>query len=204
MADGVVLPAVIFDSEREAVRALLQRAVKDGAKHALCGNVGHLSLALEAGLVPHGDFRLNVTNSESLAFLLSCGFADVLLSPELTLPQIRDIKGAADAVIYGRIPLMTLEKCVGREVGSCETCKTGKNILTDRRGEKFPILQLYPHRSLVVNSRPTVMSDRGRELRAAGITGGHFIFTVETATEVAKILHAYQTGAPLDGPVRRI
>ncbi len=204
VADGVVLPAVIFDSERDAVLQILENAAQRGAKHALVGNVGHLSLAREAGLTPHGDFRLNVTNSEALAFLLSLGFADVLLSPELTLPQIRDLKGATDAIVYGRIPLMTLEKCAGKEVGSCAACADGKNALVDRRGEKFPVLQLYPHRSIIVNSRPTGMSDKRRELAAAGVTGGHYIFTVETATEVKNILNAYRTGTPLSGAVRRI
>jgi len=34
------------------------------------------------------------------------------VSAELTLPQIRDLEGAKAAIVYGRIPLMTLEKCV--------------------------------------------------------------------------------------------
>ena len=204
IANGVVLPAVIFDSERGAVLEMLKKAAARGAKHALVGNVAHLSLALEAGLVPHGDFRLNVTNSETLSFLLSLGFADVLLSPELTIPQVRDLTGNADAIVYGRVPLMTLEKCAGKEVGSCAACQRGENVLTDRRGEKFPVLQLYPHRSIVLNSRPTYMADKRRELSAAGITGGHFIFTTETANEVKEILNAYKNGTPPKGAVRRI
>ncbi|MBQ9801572.1 MAG: U32 family peptidase [Clostridia bacterium] len=204
VADGVVLPTVIFDSEREAVLAQLKDAAKRGATVALCGNVGHLSLVREAGLVPHGDFRLNVTNSEALAVLLDMGFADVLLSPELTLPQLRDLRGPADAIVYGRIPLMTLEKCVGRELGGCETCRNGQTVLVDRRGEKFPVLREAPHRSVIVNSRPTGMSDKLNELRRTGITGGHFIFTVESAAEAEKIIQAYRAGTPLSGAVRRI
>ncbi len=204
VANGVVLPAVIFDSEREKVLEMLKDAAKRGAKHALVGNIGHLSLAREVGLVPHGDFRLNVTNSETLRFLLSLGFVDVLLSPELTLPQVRDLKGSADAIVYGRVPLMTLEKCVGKEVGSCAACGRDENVLVDRRGEKFPVLRLYPHRSIVVNSRPTYMADKARELVAAGVTGGHFIFTVETADEVKEVINAYKNGTPPKGPVRRI
>jgi len=203
-ASGVVLPAVIFDSEREKVLELLKNAAKRGAKYALIGNVGHLSLAKETGLIPHGDFRLNVTNSEALGFLLSLGFEDVLLSPELTLPQIRDLKGPAGVIVYGRIPLMALEKCVGKEVGSCAACERGENVLVDRRGEKFPILQLYAHRSIVLNSRPTYMADKRRELAAAGIVGGHFIFTTETANEVQEVLSSYQNGTPPKGAVRRI
>jgi len=204
IADGVVLPPVIFDGEQDAVRTLLQKAKAAGAVHALVSNPGHLDLAREAGLVAHGDFRLNITNEHTLAFYLSQGLVDALLSPELTLPQIRDMRGAADVIVYGRIPLMLLEKCLGREVGTCAACEAGQNEYTDRRGEKFPVLRLSPHRSVLYNCRPTVMSDKRRELLAAHVAGGHYLFTVETADEIDAVIAAYQSGRAPTVPVRRI
>ena len=204
VANGVMLPPVIFDSERESVREQLLAAKQKGAIHALVSNIGHLPLAIEAGLIPHGDFRLNVTNAHTLDTLLSMGFADVLLSPELSLPQIRDIKGARDAIVYGRVPLMLLEKCAGREAGDCKACERGENELIDRRGEHFPILRLPPHRNVLYNSRPTVMSDRKGDLARAGVTGGHFVFSTESAIEVNRVITAYESGAPLNIPMRRI
>ncbi len=203
-ADGVILPPVIFDSERDEIKKALLTAKEKGAAHALIGNIGHLALALEAGLVPHGDFRLNVTNGKTLRVLLDAGFADVLLSPELTLPQLRDITGACDAIVYGRVPLMLLEKCAAKECGDCTQCEKGHNVLIDRRGERFPILRLPPHRNLLYNSRPTVMSDRRAELARAGITAGHFIFSVESAKEVDRVIAAYEDGTPMPGQLRRI
>ena len=175
-----------------------------GAVHALVGNVGHLALAKEAGLIPHGDFRLNVGNGHTLGVLENMGFCDLLLSAELTLPQIRDVEGARDAIIYGRVPLMLLEKCVGREVGNCKLCESGENALIDRRGERFPILCLPPHRNILYNSRPTVMSDKKGDLARANITGGHYIFSIESTAEVDRVLAAYEKGAPLNIPMRRI
>ena len=208
VANGVTLPPVIFDSEVGFVRNALKKAAEQGAKHALLGNVGHLTLALEAGLVPHGDFRLNLCNEQALAAALAQGFADALLSPELTLPQIRDIGGACDCIVYGRIPLMLLEKCAGREAGDCARCADGKNHLTDRRGEKFPIFRIEgangSHRNSLCNSRPTVMSDRQADLRSAKIAAGHYIFTVESPAEVDAVIRAYQNGTPLFDKVRRI
>ncbi|MBQ9098835.1 MAG: U32 family peptidase [Clostridia bacterium] len=209
VANGVEIPPVILEDEREAALAALREAQRRGAKHALIGNVGHLILATEAGLIPHGDFRLNLTNSASLSSVLSQGFADALLSAELTLPQIRDIGGRRDAIVYGRVPLMLLEKCAGREVGDCATCKAGQAALVDRRGERFPIRCLPTqygerHRNILYNSRPTVMSDRRRELLGAGISKGHFIFSVESAAEVDRVIRAYQKGLSLGDKVRRI
>ncbi len=203
-ANGVVIPPVIFDHERAQIKAQLQKAKDAGATHALVGNIGHLALATEVGLVPHADFRLNVTNTGTLDALLWLGFEDALLSPELTLPQIRDIHGARDAIVYGRIPLMLLEKCTGQEVGSCEKCEKGQNALVDRRRERFPILRLSPHRNILVNSRPTGMSDRHAELAHANLPAGHFLFTLETPAEVDGVIAAYQKGTPLQGAVRRI
>jgi putative protease len=203
-ANGVIIPPVIFDHERAQVKAQLQKAKEAGATHALVGNIGHLSLAEEVGLIPHADFRLNVTNTGTLDTLLSLGFADAILSPELSLAQIRDIRGARDAIVYGRIPLMLLEKCAGQEVGNCQKCEKGQNALVDRRREKFPILRLPTHRNILLNSRPTAMSDRREELARAGLIAGHFIFTLESPTEVDGVINAYQRGTPLAGPVRRI
>ncbi len=203
-ADGVVLPPVVFDSEREQVKAELLAAKAAGAVHALVGNLGHLSLCLEVGLVPHGDFRLNVTNQESLKVLLELGFVDCLLSPELTLPQLRDIGGACDAIVYGRMPLMLLEKCALREIDGCERCAKGTGALVDRRGERFPILRLPQHRNILYNARPTVMSDRKAELVRAGIVAGHYLFSVEAPDEVDTVINAYEKGLPLGSPMRRI
>jgi putative protease len=213
VANGVVIPPVVFDGEWGSVADDLKKAAERGAKHALVGNVGHLPLALGAGLLPHGDLRLNVMNEGSLAVLLQMGFADVILSPELSLPQLRDVRGAAEAVVYGRVPLMLLEKCAGREVGSCAACAEGCNQYTDRRGEKFPVFRVGAmtnakgetnHRNVLYNCRPTVMSDRGRDLLRAGIRGGHYIFSTESAAEVDRVISAYRDGTPLGDKIRRI
>ncbi|MBO5653365.1 MAG: U32 family peptidase, partial [Clostridia bacterium] len=164
MTNGVLLPPVIFDGEREKMETLLRRAKSLGAEHALIGNLGHLNMVKEAGLIPHGDFRLNITNGETAAELERLGLEDVILSPELTLPQLRDVGGATKVVVYGRIPLMVTEKCVGKELGGCETCQSGKAKLTDRRGVSFPVLKEWQHRSLILNSVPLYMADREEDL----------------------------------------
>ena len=204
IADGVVLPPVIFDSERKAAAKLLHKAAEAGAKHALVGNVGHVSLAVEAGLQIHGDFRLNVTSTATVAQLERLGIADTILSPELTLPQIRDIKGNTGAVVYGRIPLMVLEKCIGKDIADCADCQAGKVTLLDRMRVSFPVLREWQHRSMIYNSLPTYMADRADRLADAGIICQHFIFSTESAARVNDVIEAYKTGAAPDGTVRRI
>ena len=203
-ANGVVLPPVIFDHDFDRVRRELDRARERGARYALVGNLGHLSLALEAGLEPMGDFRLNLTNTESAAQYERLGLSECLLSPELSLPQMRDVGGNTAAIVYGRLPLMTLEKCVQTELSGCEACRESRGALTDRRGVTFPVLREWEHRSLVCNSLPTSMTDKGAELSRNRLTNLHFLFTVESPEEIDRVIDAQRHGRPIPGQVRRI
>jgi putative protease len=201
---GVVLPPVIMDHERAGVLEQLRAVSACGVRRALVGNIGHLSLAREAGLVCDGDFRLNVTNTQTVSVLESLGVHTPVLSPELTLPQIRDIEGDVRTIVYGRIPLMLLEKCVIREVSDCKTCETGRATLTDRRGTVFPVRRTPDHRNIIYNSVPTYTGDRQDQLLHYRTGGWHFLFSVESPREVDAVVDAYLTGKPAEGQVRRI
>lgn len=201
---GVALPPVITDAETDEVRKMLAAAKKSGATDALLGNLGHLALVREAGLIPHGDFRLNACNYETVAAYEKLGFADVVLSPELTLPRLRDLRGKTSAIVYGRLPLMITEKCVGRECGGCKGCDAGKNVLVDRMGKKFPVLRVWKHRSMIVNCLPTYMGDKADALRDARVTQEHWIFTSETPRECDNVIRAAAGGKAVPGGCRRI
>ena len=111
-------------------------------------------------------------------------------------------------MVYGRIPLMTLEKCVIKELygdkRGCEVCARGEAEMKDRRGFVFPIVREFPHRNIVLNSLPTKMSDRENELQAAGVTDRHFIFTTESAYEVDRVIEEHKDHRAPMGKVRRI
>ena len=197
---GVYLPPVIFESEWDEVLSAARDAAKRGATHALIGNLSHIALARDAGLIPVGDFRLNVTNRVSASVYSALGVDDVILSPELTLPQARDIGGGV--ITLGRIPLMLTERCFIRESFGCDAC--GKAALTDRRGAKFPMLREYKHRNLIFNSSPTYMGDKKGELAEARIYHEHFIFSSETVGECAALLGSYRRGERISIQHRRI
>ena len=202
--DGIILPPVIFERDLKAVQQMLLNAAQKGVRYALVGNLGHIDIVKEAGLVPVGDFRFNVTNCETVCALEDMGIDSVILSPELTLPQARDIKGDTSLIVYGRIPLMTVEKCVIKEIANCDTCAQNTAVLTDRRGVSFPVLREWEHRNVIYNSLPTSMSDRQDQLTKAGITNQHFIFSTETPDEVDEVIRLWKKGAALPYAVRRI
>ena len=202
--DGIILPPVIFERDLKVVQQMLLDAAQRGVRYALVGNLGHIDIVKKAGLVPVGDFRFNVTNCETVCVLEQMGIDSLILSPELTLPQARDVRGDTSLIVYGRIPLMTVEKCVIKEIANCDTCAQNTAVLTDRRGVSFPVLREWEHRNVIYNSLPTSMSDRQDQLTKAGITNHHFIFSTETPGEVDEVIRLWKKGAALPGSVRRI
>lgn len=188
-ANGVVLPAVIFPKEEEKIRKMLESARENGAEHALVGNVGHLPLLKGLGFHLHGDFRLNVTNSFSLNQFPE--MEDLIVSPECLSSQIRDLKGKKCTIVYGKIPVMLLEK------------DPGVKKLLDRKGIAFSV---HPEngRFIVSNSAPFYMADKKKLLKEKGIENQHFIFTDEGKKAVEEIIFAYQKGLPREGNIKRI
>ena len=198
--EGVALPPVVMQDERDEVVAMCHAAKNDGAKYALIGNLGHISIARECDLIPVADFRFNVTNLDTGMAVSDLGVNNCLLSPELTPAPVRKI--GASAVVYGRIPLMLTERCFMRDTFGCKSCSDCS--LTDRKGTKFPMIREYRHRNLILNSAVTYMGDKRDELR--GIFGEHFIFTKETSAEISSVINAYKKGTafPLPCQMRRM
>jgi putative protease len=208
-ADGFVMPPVILDSETPRILEMLDFARVGAPKMIVVSNIGQGELLKK--LFPDAELvsslRFNVANTVSMCALEDMGYGSSVLSPELTLPQIRDIKGAKAAVVYGRLPLMTLEKCAIKALygaKACDICAVGRAEMTDRRGVVFPVIRELDHRNVIYNSLPTSMSDRQDELRAAGISDMHFIFTVESAEDVDIVVDSYDNGCAIPGKSRRI
>lgn len=209
-ANGFVMPTVIFDSEWDNTDAQLRKAAEKSPEYVIISNLGQIERVRT--LIPNAkliaDFRFNIGNTDSAIFLEELGFDSYVASAELSLPQLRDLGGAKAVIVYGRVPLMTLEKCVIKELygnkRACEICGEGIAEMKDRRGFVFPIIRETEHRNIVLNSLPTSMSDRQEELDRNGISDRHFLFYTESSFEVDRVIEAFEKKLPIDGKVRRI
>jgi hypothetical protein len=130
LPDGVAIPPVLFDSEEAPVKERLLHYAERGVRYALVSSPGAISLARECGLLPVGDFRLNVTNRASADVYRAAGLSGLIAAAECT-PRTADALGCA-LITYGRIPLMITERCFVKEHFGCDACAHAS--LTDRRG----------------------------------------------------------------------
>ncbi len=203
-----VLPRVWRDRDEPRLRTWLAHAKSLGVSGVLLGNLGQLSLVRDSNLYFYGDYGLNVFNSRALAYLKAKGLASACLSFELRFSQIRDLPKClpAEAIVYGRLPLMITEHCLVQNDRGCrldaagplvpaEAPCRGPHHLRDRTGAAFPLLPAYGHRTEVQNSRPLWLADLP-EWQHLGLAWARLRFTTESPAECAAIFRAYQTGAP--------
>ncbi len=182
------LPRLIFDENQ-----VLKDIRESGIKEAVCGNIGAVKLAKKAGIIPHGDFGLNVTNSHSLSYFKNEGLKSQVISFELTFNQISKIaQSSAGIIAYGRLPLMLTRACINRG-GLCVKCSNEHGFfkLTDRKNEVFPVYCGGGYNE-VLNCRKLYLADRLGEIPNLGFL--KLYFTDESRDEAKKIINDYKNG----------
>ena len=198
IANGVWLPPVIFDSEAGEIDLLLEKAKSEGAEWALISGVGQIELAKKHGFKLAFDYRFNVFNRPCVELLQNEGAECVILSPELSLAQLRDFS-TLSVIAYGKLPLMTTHKCVLKDTAYCEKCA---GYMKDRQGASFYVKGLKNgHRNIIFNSVPIYMADTQNEISSHSY---HFIFSDEKREECFEIIEAYKQKKAPKGQFRRI
>lgn len=181
------------------------RYEKIGTETVCITNIGQIC-SLPDDINVHADYRLNIYNSLCIKNLSACGVKSVCLSPELTASQMADVSKylPAEALVYGRVSLMTVRNCIVKSAADKCGCKSDPYFLLDRKKALFPV---YTDKSqctnTVYNSVPTVMSDRMREIMHCGLSMYRFDFTTEKPSEMENILNMYENGRKPDFPFTR-
>jgi len=191
-AIGVIPPRIVWDRERPQVLEELEKARDLGATEALIGGYGLIEPARKLGFALRADYGLPAFNAQALKELKHLGFASATASFELKLAQIRDMSKAIglEAIVYGRLPLMIVENCIIKNrAGQC-ACQ-GENILTDRKGERFPVVKAPGCRNEILNSRKLFLADKP-DWKHVGLRYARLMFTTENPWECVQALERYQ------------
>ncbi|MCR4719114.1 MAG: U32 family peptidase [Firmicutes bacterium] len=155
------------------------------ADKILVSNIGEVCKNAEC----YGDYRLNITNSDSADFYRQ--FKRVTLSPELNLVELSRIAEGNEIIAYGRLPLMVMENCPLKSAGKCQNGKL-THVLRDRKGQNFPLKCNAGCCIELLNSKPIYMADKMSDLIKLKINALRLIFTVENFAECGKIIGEYR------------
>jgi len=187
-----LFPDIIHNSYFEKYLKILENIKSD----TICtANYAMINRAVELGKKVITSPALNVFGSESVKFWNSVGVSETILSQELNLKQIGNIKSQipVGAIVYGKTVMMKTAVCPVKSAnGKCggEKCRT---YLKDRKNESFPVI-CNGMTTFVLNSKPVYMADKLEELAKAGVSRAVIHFTNESPDECRKIIDAYLTG----------
>ena len=189
---AALLPRICTDRELQALEDDLTALRRLGVEEALAGTLGVLRRAGQLGFRVRGDYGLGAYNSQTLKELRRLALLSATASFELKLPQIRDLSKALplELIAYGRLPLMITENCIIHNHSGQHTC-ANVNLLTDRKGERFPVVRAWGCRSEILNSKKLFLADKGGDLRRLGLWALRLMFTTESPPECARVLERY-------------
>lgn len=186
------MPRFTFDEKKDF--SALKELKENGLRHMVCTNYAHISMGKELGLIMHGGFGLNVTNSLALRSLKKLGLSDCTASFELKSGQINALGGELEygVIGYGRLPLMLTVNCPVKQACGCGKCS---GAVKDRTGRAFPIkcskAQGYVE---ILNSEPLYMADRLSQFNTASFV--QLDFFDESPRRVCEIISAFEKGLP--------
>ena len=178
------LPTVLFPADEPAFDAKLDTLAKAGLSAVWANNSYGIALGKRLGLVVHGGYGLNVTNTESLRFYEAQGLGSLTLSFELAMSAIKSLGGTLPRgiVSYGFLPLMQLRNCPIKASLGCAAC--GQNgTMTDRMQVRFPV-ECDQYRTVaLLNSVPLDIAERSMR----GLDHQILYFTRETRAEIETV-----------------
>jgi putative protease len=194
-------PKVVKDSEMKSVEKTFSRVKELGADGALVSNLGTLGLAKAKNIPFIADSPLNIFNSHTSALLLHEGAQMAVISPELTLEELKSVAsyGPAECIVHGRLELMESEHCLtggllGNSKGQCSApCRSGKFTLVDEKNYEFPLLMDYECRMHILNSRSLCMLEYVPEILESGISSLRVeTLGMESPDEIRRVTQAYR------------
>lgn len=177
--EKIIIAPPRFIENEEKIISRLSSLRNNGFSHLLCHTVDSAAVGKNMGYILHGNFTMNVYNSFSAEFLHNTGFADCIISIEMTLEQLGNIRTALPlgAVVYGRLPLMLTRNCpIKNEIG-CGKC-TG--YIADRTARKMPVACSGSYVE-ILNPDILFMGDRIGEIKNTAF--GVVLLNDETAEE---------------------
>lgn len=217
---AVALPRITKQIDHEKMTLLFKRGAKRKQTGIRLGNLGAAEVLKNKnkwGLI--ADYPLNLFNSSSLSFFYERGFQKVVLSPELTLNQIKKLHRPHDmkieCIVHGQLPVMISEYCPFKNKktacvrsGSSSSClyKNKKVVLQDKAGYNFPVQMDAQCRMILFNSKELCLYSHLEEFTETGIDSLRIEAVGRSAAYIGKVvslyrhvLDSYKKGTPLNG-----
>lgn len=198
-----LLPNIVKDAEKIKFARIIQENSFDGI---VISNISQLSYAnVKPGIKVIGNYNLNVFNKRSMDICLKLGAQIICPSMELNLKQLRSIannyRSSMELIVYGQLPLMTMEYCPLSSSSGCKGCKNQRGYgLKDEKGAVFPLF-CNNHRTQILNSSILFVVEEMDKILATGVKRIRLDFYNESQKDIKEIIELYRNYKNLDNDV---
>jgi len=182
----ISLPRILRQNQMDYIDTLLNNIAVDNIDGIYVHTLGQLHdiqrfcQQYDMNIPIWSDFSVNIFNNISLNVVKDLDISGVVLSPELTLQQIKNITSQAclptEVIVHGHIELMVSEYCIPGSFlgdvasGKCSRpCQNNHFYLKDRKNEHFPVITDQFCHMHILNGRELVMLSHLPDLSASGI-----------------------------------
>lgn len=195
----IIVPPVFLADCEQYTEKRLKELREIGFSHALAHTADHIMLIKAASLTLHGGPRLNITNSISANFFAEQGFADLILSPELTARRINDLQTTLHKGIisYGKLPLMITRRCPINDGKPCNNGKQCGKTITDRRGKT--IVPICSNTVELLNPDTLNIADKLNDFPTADF----FLLKFTVEKDIIAVTDTFQSGEKPTGNFTR-
>lgn len=185
----IIIEPPRFISDEEHIIEGLHLCCNAGVDAIMCNNPAYIKIGKDLGFKLHGDFGLNCSNSYSLKFLKDHGFEDVILSFEMKLSQINNLKKniKTGIIAYGYLPAMLTVNCPVKNLTGCEKCS---KTLYDRTNRSNKII-CHGNYTEILNSQLLYMADRIEDIKNVSFIT--LYFNDESPEIIKKTIGEYKT-----------
>lgn len=182
------IPPILWEKESFQLSCKFKVLKEYGIDNIVCSNIGALQTALDNGMIIHGDYGLNITNSIALEEYERLGIQSATISFESGVSQISKLGGKIERgiIAYGYLPLMKLRTCPAQSKNGCMDCD-GRPFLTDRMGTKFPLLCKNKRYTELLNSVPLYVGDKV----ISGVNFKTLYFTIENKKDIENVINIF-------------
>lgn len=182
-----------------ATAKILNELKQHSLKRVICHTLSAVALAAEQDFEIMGGFGLNLFNSHSLKTAEGLNIFNSVISPELSLNEIKNLgdteKAEIYSICYGRQPLMLTRNCPVKNGIGCKGKSNGFCQLTDRKKQSFPVICQNGF-SEILNCKITDISDSVSTLAA---DYGFLYLTLETPEETLNVVSSFLNGDSRNG-----
>ena len=207
---GAVMPALEPSSAR--IDKIIASNSAKGVTRFMTHTIGQASQVIENGCRADISFRGNITNTAACEVYRNLGCENVYASPELPAGAVSSMN--LSAIVYGKIPAMTLSRCLIAQADSKKGCIKGNESgrardpekakphtcrcsITDRTGTVFEVFGQHNCENIIVNAHPVWMGDRMDQLKGAETL--LWYFTAESSREIFDVIRGYRNGEKGEG-----